>query len=113
MDDDASWLEDRTKAHQQIRDTLVERFRSVPGVSVSAPAGSSYLFPDFSASPWAMAHGNDDFAFAVTLKKSGVLIAPGYQFGLAGRGHFRINFSQDADRLHQACDLIEAILVTP
>jgi aspartate/methionine/tyrosine aminotransferase len=113
MDDDGPWLDERTKAHQQIRDTLVERFRSIPGVTVSIPAGSSYIFPDVSQSPWALAHGSDDFALAVSFKKSGVLVAPGYQFGLAGRGHFRINFSQDADRLSRACDVIEEVLVTP
>jgi aspartate/methionine/tyrosine aminotransferase len=50
---------------------------------------------------------------AVALKKNGILIAPGYQFGVAGRGHFRINFSQDADRLSRACDVIEEMLVAP
>ncbi|HWD95243.1 MAG TPA: aminotransferase class I/II-fold pyridoxal phosphate-dependent enzyme [Acidimicrobiales bacterium] len=112
MHEDGSWLGERTKAHQQIRDTLVDRFRSISGVKVSAPAGSSYVFPDVSRSPWALTHGDDDFALAVELKKNGVLIAPGYQFGLAGRGHFRINFSQDADRLARACDVIEEVLST-
>jgi aspartate/methionine/tyrosine aminotransferase len=50
---------------------------------------------------------------AVAFKKNGVLVAPGYQFGLAGRGHFRINFSQDVDRLSRACDAMEEVLVTP
>ncbi|HEY1761442.1 MAG TPA: aminotransferase class I/II-fold pyridoxal phosphate-dependent enzyme [Acidimicrobiales bacterium] len=113
MDDDGPWLHERTKAHQQIRDTLVERFRSISGVTVSTPAGSSYVFPDISLSPWALAHGDDDFALAITLKKNGVLIAPGYQFGVAGRGHFRINFSQDAEILNRACDAIEEVLVAP
>lgn len=113
MDDDGPWLHERSKAHQQIRDTLVERFRSIPGVTVSVPAGSSYIFPDASQSPWALAHGNDDFALAVAFKKNGVLVAPGYQFGLAGRGHFRINFSQDVDRVSRACDAMEEVLVTP
>jgi aspartate/methionine/tyrosine aminotransferase len=113
MDDDTPWLNERTKAHEQIRDTLVERLRSVPGVTVSTPAGSSYVFPDASLSPWAAVHGNNDFALALALKKNGVLIAPGYQFGVAGRGHFRINFSQDAERLSRACDAIEEVLLTP
>ena len=113
IDDDGAWLSERTKAHQQIRDTLVERLRAIPGVTVSTPAGSSYVFPDASSSPWALAHGDDDFALAVALKKNGVLIAPGYQFGIAGRGHFRINFSQDAERLSRACDAIEEVLTTP
>ncbi len=110
MDDDGSWLNLRTTAHQRIRDALVERLRSMPGVSVATPAGSSYVFPNASRSPWATTHGESDFAMAVALKQNGVLIAPGYQFGVAGRGHFRINFSQDADRLRRACDAIEEVL---
>jgi aspartate/methionine/tyrosine aminotransferase len=41
MDDDTSWLGERTTAHEQIRDVHVERVRSISGVTVSAPAGSS------------------------------------------------------------------------
>ena len=43
-------------------------------------------------------------------KAAGVMISPGYQFGPAGRGRFRINFSQDAGRLALALDRIEAVL---
>jgi len=38
------------------------------------------------------------------------LISPGYQFGMDGRGHFRINFSQDFDRLSVACSRIQEVL---
>ncbi|MGA7833725.1 MAG: hypothetical protein WCA31_00785 [Acidimicrobiales bacterium] len=36
-----------------------------------------------------------------------------FQFGLVGRGHFRVSFSQDADRLAQACDAIEEVVRAP
>ncbi|HUY16397.1 MAG TPA: aminotransferase class I/II-fold pyridoxal phosphate-dependent enzyme [Acidimicrobiales bacterium] len=111
MDSDGPWLSERTAAHQEIRDSLVKSLLSVPGMKVSAPAGSSYVFPDASESPWALRHGtNDDYALAIALKKIGVLISPGYQFGLDGRGHFRINFSQDFDRLSLASGRIQEFL---
>jgi aspartate/methionine/tyrosine aminotransferase len=111
MDNDGSWLGERTAAHQAIRDFLVKSLLSVPGMKVSSPAGSSYVFPDASQSPWALRHGtNDDYALAVALKKNGVLISPGYQFGLEGRGHFRINFSQDFERLSLASSRIQEVL---
>lgn len=114
MHEDAQWLAERTAAHQAIRDNLVERLRGIPGMRVSTPAGSSYIFPDCSATPWAEARGDDDdFALAVALKRAGVLVSPGYQFGLGGRGHFRINFSQDAARLARACDAITDVLGSP
>ena len=111
MDDDQQWLDRRIEAHQAIRDTLVDRLRAIPGVRVSTPAGSSYVFPDFSQTPWAQARGgDDDFALSATLKRAGVLVSPGYQFGLDGRGHFRINFSQSSDHLDRACEIIERTL---
>jgi aspartate/methionine/tyrosine aminotransferase len=107
MDDDAAWLAERTAAHQALRDELVGRLAAIPGVTVAPPAGSSYVFPDVSGTAGG---GPDDHAVAVALKAAGVLVSPGYQFGAAGRGRFRINFSQDAGRLALACDRIESVL---
>ncbi|HEV3187480.1 MAG TPA: aminotransferase class I/II-fold pyridoxal phosphate-dependent enzyme [Acidimicrobiales bacterium] len=113
MDGDGSWLAERTRDHEEIRDVLVKSLLSVPGMKVSSPAGSSYVFPDASESPWALHHGtNDDYALAIALKKNGVLISPGYQFGMEGRGHFRINFSQDFDRLSLASGRIQEVLAS-
>ncbi len=113
MVDDGKWLAERTQAHQVVRDVVVDRLRSIPGVTVSVPAGSSYVFPDASATPWSMVNGNDDHRMATEFKVNGVLVSPGYQFGLDGRGHFRINFSQDLARLTRACDRIEEVLTRP
>jgi aspartate/methionine/tyrosine aminotransferase len=111
MDGDDLWLTERTTAHEAIRDSLVSRLRAISGVRVSTPAGSSYVFPDCSGTRWAQERkDNDDFALAMDLKRAGVLISPGYQFGLDGRGHFRINFSQDSTRLERATDIIEKTL---
>jgi aspartate/methionine/tyrosine aminotransferase len=106
MADDDAWLADRTAAHEAIGDELVRRLRAIPGVSVAPPAGSSYVFPNASAS----AAGSNDHDLALALKAAGVLVSPGYQFGPSGRGRFRINFSQDADRLALAVDRIAAVL---
>ena len=106
MADDDAWLADRTAAHEATRDDLVRRLRAVPGVSVAPPAGSSYVFPNASAT----AAGSNDHNLALALKAAGVLVSPGYQFGPSGRGRFRINFSQDAGRLALAVDRIEAVL---
>jgi aspartate/methionine/tyrosine aminotransferase len=106
MADDDDWLAERTVAHEAIRDRVVTRLRGIPGVHLSAPAGSSYVFPDASGT----ALGSNDHEIAVALKAAGVMISPGYQFGPAGRGRFRINFSQDVGRLTLALDRIEAVL---
>lgn len=106
MADDDTWLASRTAAHEAIRDLLVARLAAIPDVKVTRPAGSSYVFPDASA----VTADGDDHALAIALKAAGVLVSPGYQFGPAGRGRFRINFSQDAGRLALALDRIEAVL---
>jgi cystathionine beta-lyase len=111
MDGDEAWLKQRTHDHEAIRDEFVGRLRAIPGVSVASPAGSSYVFPDASRSPWTLRHGsNDDFELTKELKRNGVLVSPGYQFGLDGRGHIRINFSQVPERLSRAADAIEKVL---
>jgi aspartate/methionine/tyrosine aminotransferase len=115
MDGDAAWLEKRIAAHRDVRDSLVARLRSVPGLRVACPAGSSYVFPDVSDTALGRhlatgPGGADDHAVAVALKAAGVLVSPGYQFGPSGRGRFRINFSQDATRLAEAADRIAATL---
>jgi aspartate/methionine/tyrosine aminotransferase len=110
MDGDETWLKDRIVAHEALRDQLVSGLRAISGMRVNAPAGSSYVFPDISGTPWGVAHDGDDFAFTRVAKSAGVLVSPGYQFGPAGRGHFRINFSQDAERLRRCVEVIGDVL---
>jgi bifunctional pyridoxal-dependent enzyme with beta-cystathionase and maltose regulon repressor activities len=70
------------------------------------------VFPDVGGTAWAAALGDDPRgdALAVALKAGGVLINPGYQFGGGATMRFRINFSQDADRLWEACARIRRVL---
>ncbi len=110
MEDDAEWLERRTAEHKVLRDLMVERFRAIPGVSVTPPAGSSYMFPLVESPRWARNGPADDHEIAVAIKAAGVLVSPGYQFGPAGRARFRINFSQDKKRLLLAAERITAVL---
>ncbi len=110
MDGDGAWLEERVTGHRQLRDELVASLRSVPGLAIRAPSASSYVFPDATATPFGRAHDGDDFAMAVAFKEAGVVVSPGYQFGPAGRGHFRINFSQDRRRLGVALTRIATVL---
>jgi len=101
MADDNDWLAERTKQHEELRDLVVAKFRAVDGVKVSPPRGSSYVFPDFSA------RGITDHELAKRLKQeAGILVSPGYQFGVRGQGHFRINFSQDPAAMAASVDRI-------
>lgn len=96
MADDADWLAERTRQHQDLRDVIVAKFKAIDGLKVASPLGSSYVFPDVSAL------GINDYNLASRLKReAGVLVSPGYQFGARGAGHFRINFSQDPAAMPQ------------
>ncbi len=111
LDEEPGWLDERTVLHQEIRDYLVGGFESIAGLKVCKPGGSSYIFPSLIDS--LSVNGNDyanDFLFAKDLKSAGVLISPGYQSGLSGKGHFRINFSQHFELIKKAVDTIDSLI---
>jgi aspartate/methionine/tyrosine aminotransferase len=111
MDDDTVWLHERVAEHHQLRDRLLDTLRAIDGLRVATPLGSSYVFPDAAGTPWGHAHrtgrGN---ALALALKRAGVLVCPGYQFGFGAPRAFRVNFSQDAARLDEAARRIAGVL---
>ena len=110
MEDDAEWLAQRTVEHKALRDLMVERLGSIPGVSVIPPAGSSYMFPLVESPRWA---GNGPADDQEIPSRSGGRGAgePRLPVGPAGRGRFRINSSQDKKRLLSAAERITAVLV--
>ena len=111
LDEEPGWLEERTVLHQEIRDYLVQGLSTIPGLKVCSPGGSSYIFP--SVADCASVSGNDyknDFSFVKDLKLSGVLVSPGYQSGLAGKGSFRINFSQHFELIKTSVDKITSLI---
>jgi aspartate/methionine/tyrosine aminotransferase len=111
LDADGEWIARRAAEHQALRDRLLASLRAIDGVTVSAPLGSSYVFPDAGQTAWAAATGEvRGDALAVALKAGGVLINPGYQFGRRAATRFRINFSQDAERLWEAAARIGRVL---
>jgi aspartate/methionine/tyrosine aminotransferase len=113
LDADGGWIAERVHEHQQIRDRLLSSLRAVPGLHVASPLGSSYLFPDASGTAWGRAHAAERAdALAVALKQAGVLVNPGYQFGIGWPMSFRINFSQGAGRLERAAERIAGVLTT-
>lgn len=67
------------------RNVLVARLRAIPGVKVTAPGGTFYTFPDFSA------YEKKSHALAaMLLDKVRVVTVPGKEFGM--EGHLRISF---------------------
>jgi aspartate/methionine/tyrosine aminotransferase len=50
--------------------------------------------------------GASDQEIALEIRRMGVTINPGYQFGPGGSHHFRICFAQDGEALAEAIDRI-------
>ena len=87
--DDETFVQDRIKGYQALRDQPLDRFAETDVVDVVPASGSAYLFP-------RVALNLDDQEVArALLTSAGGLINPGYQFGARGTGHFRLCFAQD------------------
>jgi aspartate/methionine/tyrosine aminotransferase len=99
--DDADYVETRIKEYQELRDLAVERLRAMPGVEVEVPGGTSYVFPSFPGLDV------DDVELCSALKRNGIIVSPGFQFGLGSQGHVRICFAQERDNLIRALDVLD------
>jgi aspartate/methionine/tyrosine aminotransferase len=102
---DQAFVDERIREYQRLRDLTVAALTRIDGVSVQPAGGTAYLFPrvgDGSA-------GDQRIAEAL-LNEAGVIVNPGYQFGSAGQGHFRLCFAQDETAWLPALDRIGAAL---
>ncbi|MCD7725282.1 MAG: pyridoxal phosphate-dependent aminotransferase [Clostridiales bacterium] len=94
------YMQNRIKAHQEIRDGLFGKFTNA-GYYVRKTEAGSYLFVELPELEIPM----KDFT-AVLRKLAGVTVTPGEEFGPQFTRHFRINFSQDREAAFAAADRI-------
>lgn len=91
------WLAQRVADHQAIRDDLLALLRSVPGVKARTTEGGSYLFTELPELDV------DILTFVKLCRQyAHVSVTPGTEFGPQFTHHFRINFSQDPVKAHDA-----------
>jgi aspartate/methionine/tyrosine aminotransferase len=105
--DDGEFVRRRVAGYQRLRDQTVEFLGGLPGVTVAPARGTAYLFPDVGAL------GLGDQEVALRLKDAGLLVNPGYQFGMAGSGHFRLCFAQEEAAWAEALPRLAAALGEP
>jgi len=104
--DDAGWVAARVTELRRLHDSTIEAFRRVPYLRVRSAQATAYLFPDVSAL------GLPDHVVAGRLQRDArVIVSPGYQFGPAGVGHFRVCFARDETEWQDALDAIVDVLV--
>lgn len=105
--DDGEFVRRRVAGYQRLRDQTVEFLGGLPGVTVAPAQGTAYLFPDVGGL------GLGDQEVALRLKDAGLLVNPGYQFGVTGGGHFRLCFAQDEAAWGEALPRLAAALGGP
>lgn len=79
--------------YRQRRDRMVKGLNSI-GLSLDAPAGAFYAFPDVSR-----IHRDSRQAAAFLLEKAQVATVPGAVFGPQGEGHCRFSFSTSLETI--------------
>ncbi len=99
------FMEERIKAHQNIRDELVAKLRTFDGITVRPTDAGSYLFPKIPPLDVDI----KDFC-KIVRELAEVTITPGTEFGPQFINHFRINFSQDAKAASEAIDRLLRIM---
>lgn len=92
------------------RDYLVERLRSLPGVTCATPAGAFYVFPNISAAFGkrigdTVIRSSADFAQAL-LREAHVALVPGSAFGT--EGYVRLSYATSMQQLEEGMNRIAA-----
>lgn len=84
------------QAYAARRTLLLEEFSKIPGLTVSAPQGTFYLFVDVRAA------GMDAERFAMDLlEKERVIVVPGDAFGESGRHYVRLSFAVSPETIRE------------
>jgi aspartate/methionine/tyrosine aminotransferase len=106
--DDVEFVASRVRELRELHDMTIGHFRRVPYLRVHPAQATAYLFPDVSAL------GLPDQQVAARLQQDAkVIVSPGYQFGPAGVGHFRVCFARDeaqwSGALERMVDVLNAL----
>jgi aspartate/methionine/tyrosine aminotransferase len=98
--DDQDFVKSRIPEYQALRDTTVDRINASSVMKVRSSYGSAYVFPETTSDAT-----EQDVCIALK-REAGIVVNPGYQSGLAGRGHIRLCFAQDENVWDYALDRI-------
>lgn len=90
FDEPDGWLDDRIRAHQEIRDSLVTLFERADGFRARPSEAGSYLFPQLPA----LSVAPQEFVQLLRVQ-AGVVVTPGAEFSPHHAASVRLNFSQD------------------
>lgn len=88
--EDQEYVANRIIEYQRLRDQTLRVFAHAPFLQTRTPQGTAYAFPSLPE-----AKVPDQEVARRLVIDAGVIVNPGYQFGPAGGGGFRICFAQE------------------
>ncbi len=100
-------VERMRKEYDRRRVMVVRRLNEIVGFRCVKPRGAFYAFPNITA----FRMGSYDFAEAL-LRKAGVAVVPGTEFGRAGEGFVRISYATEYGLIEKALERIEGFVKT-
>ena len=103
LEEPEGFAEERVRVHQAKRDVIVQELGKSEKIVCPTPQGTSYVFPDISAT----GHGSQDFVEGL-VRKGPVSVSAGFMFGRNGEGHFRLCFASGDDDLREGARRIRA-----
>jgi aspartate/methionine/tyrosine aminotransferase len=102
--EDGDFLSRRIREYQALRDLTVRMINDSEIMRVQSPHGSAYVFPEVLVDA-------SDQEIAIALKRdAGIVVNPGYQFGVRGLGHMRLCFAQDETVWEKALDRLLSVV---
>jgi aspartate aminotransferase len=88
-------------AYQERRDFILERIETIPGLSARRPEGGFFVFARYERPLTSI-------EAAGRLRRHGVVVRPGREFGPAGERHLRISIASSPSDLSLGLDRIDA-----
>jgi aspartate/methionine/tyrosine aminotransferase len=102
--DGESYVRELHDHYAQRRAQVMDALQAIPGVSLPAPEGAFYAFPQIEGLA-------DSAAFAADLvRRAGVALAPGAAFGADGEGYVRLCFAATEQTLSEALARFRAFM---
>ncbi len=102
---DQKCVNERIYHYETLRDLIVDKLNSLPGVSCVPPQGACYVFPNITGTGMSC----EEFAdFA--LEQAQVALLPGTCFGPYGEGHVRLCFTRSVDTIELSMEKLRVAL---
>jgi aspartate aminotransferase len=95
--------------YRRRRDFVVQRLRSIPGLTCAEPKGAFYAYPNVGVALGRDGMGNTLQFSEKLLEKARVAVVPGEAFGT--QEHVRISYATSMYELERGLDRLEAFIV--